>query len=495
MTRRLWDPQKKSPKHLTFFWALIGLSLIALSALLAAYSYLFGYDYRVDQMPVFWLVGGLAIAGLIYQPLPYLIRKILSRDIKNPTSLLLTMVAFGVVMRLLFIASEPVLEDDYQRYLWDGAVTANGFNPYAFSPKAARSGEPIDPRLRELSAQSDVVIKRINHQELRTIYPPVAQAVFALSHWLKPWSLITWRGLILTFDIITLWILIHLLHAVGRSPLWASLYWWNPVVIKELFNSAHMEAILLPLVLGALLLAIRKRTMLAVTSLALAAGTKLWPALLLPLLLRPLLNNLRLFFWSLGLVALIGILCVLPILLAGFDSSSGFIAYAKNWRTNSALFPAVEGLVQGILTFFNWSNINAGLAARVIIGAVLIGIVYWQSQTGFENAEDLLKRTTLIVTALFLLSPAQFPWYYLWVVPFLPFTPQRGLVLLTIMLPLYYLGFYYLANDTYYIFSNIIVWIIWIPVWGLLAYDLMPHIRKPENTGAPVEREREKGTL
>ncbi len=35
-----------------------------------------------------------------------------------------------------------MLEDDYQRYLWDGAVTAAGANPYAVSPQAARALGP-----------------------------------------------------------------------------------------------------------------------------------------------------------------------------------------------------------------------------------------------------------------------------------------------------------------------------------------------------------------
>ena len=41
----------------------------------------------------------------------------------------------GLFARLILIPSSPILEDDFYRYLWDGAVTANEFNPYVYSPQ------------------------------------------------------------------------------------------------------------------------------------------------------------------------------------------------------------------------------------------------------------------------------------------------------------------------------------------------------------------------
>ena len=102
-----------------------------------------------------------------------------------------------------------------------------------------------------------------------------------------------WRATCLGLEIATVSLLILLLRDLGRSPLWSALYWWNPVAIKEIINSAHMEAVVLPLLLLALVLAARRRTLMATLGLALAAGAKLWPALLLPLILRPLATDRR----------------------------------------------------------------------------------------------------------------------------------------------------------------------------------------------------------
>ncbi len=48
----------------------------------------------------------------------------------------------------------------------------------------------------------------MNHSYLRSIYPPVAQAAFALAHWIGPWEVSAWRLVLLLFDTMTLGLLI-----------------------------------------------------------------------------------------------------------------------------------------------------------------------------------------------------------------------------------------------------------------------------------------------
>ena len=72
---------------------------------------------------------------------------------------------------------------------------------------------------------------------------------------------------------------------------------------------------------------------------------------------------------------------------------------------------------------------------------------------------------------VFLLSPAQFPWYYTWLVPFLVVVPSPALLLLTALLPLYYLRFYLDIRDQSRLFDYGIVWVEFLPVWLLLARE------------------------
>lgn len=441
---------------------------------LAVGSFRFGYNFEVSDMPVLWFTGGLVFAGALYFVLPRLISEAAQQIPTLAKSLFWFMIVCGLAMRLALFASEPVLEDDYQRYLWDGAVSAHGFNPYAVKPEAASTSTDI--LLRSLAEASGVIIWRINHPDLRTIYPPVAQGAFAVAHIIKPWSLMSWRGLCLVFDLMTLGLLILLLGEVGRSPLWVALYWWNPVVLKELFNSAHMEAVLLPLVLGALYLAIKKRFLLSSTALAFGVGVKLWPVLLLPVLLRPLLSQPLKLIAPLAVFAGLCLVFALPVLLAGLDGSSGFVAYAKAWNTNNAFFPVLKNTFDIAIQSVGLKELDGGILARALLVAFVLAVTGWQSMLPITGAEDLIKRAAFVVAALFLVSPAQFPWYYIWVVPFLVFFPVRGLLVLSVTMPLYYSAFHFLARDSYETFTGVMVWIIWVPVWALLMFDLLPVI-------------------
>ncbi|MBU1680637.1 MAG: hypothetical protein KKD86_17575, partial [Bacteroidetes bacterium] len=47
----------------------------------------------------------------------------------------LLLIAFlSLVIKLLFVSTNPVGSDDYYRYLWDGKVQTNGTNPFQFAP-------------------------------------------------------------------------------------------------------------------------------------------------------------------------------------------------------------------------------------------------------------------------------------------------------------------------------------------------------------------------
>lgn len=447
-------------------WLALGLALTGAAAALAIASPLFGYDFAVIDMPVLPLTFGMIVSGLLFLALLRLIPSSEDLDRMAGRSLLWVMLAAGLAMRLTMLASEPVLEDDYQRYLWDGAVTAHGLNPYAILPEAAKAADPASTALGRLAVESGPVLGRVNHPRLRTVYPPAAQAMFALSHALGPWSLTAWRAVIMVLDLASVVLILLLLREVGRSPLWAAFYWWNPIVVKELFNAAHMEALVLPLVLGGLLLAVRERSLAATGVLTLAAGAKIWPVILLPLVWRPLLDTPRGLALAVSIATMGCALFAWPILSAGLDSTSGFMAFASKWKTNSALFPLIEGM-------------TTPAVARALVVAALAAVILWQCRTAPRDAEDILGKAFVIVAALFLLSPAQFPWYYLWVLPLLCLFPIPGLLVLTATLPLYYTAFYFLPRGTYETFSHGIVWVIWLPAWGLLAWQARSRIAAP----------------
>ncbi|MDH3818941.1 MAG: DUF4919 domain-containing protein, partial [Myxococcales bacterium] len=72
-----------------------------------------------------------------------------------------------------FLLAPPLLSDDLYRYLWEGRLWLEGFNPYRLSPD--------DPGLAQLR---DDLWVRINNKPLATIYPPLSQLIFVAAQWL-----------------------------------------------------------------------------------------------------------------------------------------------------------------------------------------------------------------------------------------------------------------------------------------------------------------------
>ncbi len=129
-------------KRIVIAWVALGGLLAALAGVLAAVSQHYWAGCRADRHAGHstgrrtWSVPG----SMFLLTLP-LIRASIAAGLGFDRRLLMLMIGLGMVFRMLLFWSTPAFEDDWYRYLWDGAVTANGYNPYAVSPDEAQ-GEP-----------------------------------------------------------------------------------------------------------------------------------------------------------------------------------------------------------------------------------------------------------------------------------------------------------------------------------------------------------------
>ena len=463
-------PALPSPPNLTVAWAALVTVLVLSCFAFNAWSGAFARDVALTDRPAVLLALILVAAGFVHLLTVPLILRTLRTDRAAQARCASIIIAGGLAMRLALVGSTPMFEDDWYRYLWDGGVTAHGYNPYAASPDDAQ-GEAYAYSLQPLAQHSGVVIERVNHPELTTVYPPVAQAAFALAHIISPWSLTAWRGVCLAAEIATLWLLLALLDQVGRSRLWVALYWLSPLAAKEFINSAHMDAIVMPFVLGAVLLSLRQRHLSAIATLGLAIGAKFWPVLLAPLLLRPLLGAPQRLGMAVILLAVLCLAATVPMLGTSGDPASGLTAYATHWRNNSAHYGLIEQALAVMLKPFALDARMPGMITRGVLAGLAGVFALWAARNPIDDATDMLRRLGLVTAAMVLLSPSQFPWYALWVLPFAVFTPWSGLLVMTALMPIYYASFHFLARDTYAVYRDGVVFMIWLPVWALLAYE------------------------
>jgi alpha-1,6-mannosyltransferase len=476
------------PPRLVLCWVGLGAAVFGGAVLLTSASGAFDYARDLEDYPSITFAMAMVCAGLCYAVLLPLLRATDAQKLGQRQSLLFFVALIGIAARLALFPSTPVIEDDWYRYLWDGAVTAHGYNPYAVSPGDAQT-DAYATSLQPLAQKSGVIIDRINHSELKTIYPPVAQGAFAVAHVIRPWSLWAWRAVCLLADVITFALILTLLNTVGRSLAWSALYWWNPIVLKELFNSAHSEAIMLPFLTAAIVLAVRRWHVSAAVALGFAAGVKLWPVLLAPLLFRSLLprkneNNPDASWPKLFMcAAVLGGLCVLwalPPLIGGIDKTSGFLAYAQYWQTNSAHYRPIEAVVRFLVSPFTAERETIALATKSALALAfffvvlkLAGLVPFGRALQQDDAEPskVILKAMLAILALLLLSPAQFPWYVTWILPLFAVIPLATPLAMSVLVPVYYAAFHFYAQEDFITYRTTFVWLIWVPVWLALVYD------------------------
>jgi alpha-1,6-mannosyltransferase len=365
-------------------------------------------------------------------------------------------ITIGLAMRFVWFATPAPFEDDFYRYQWDGAVVGAGFNPYKLTPEQVLQDPELPEAIVRLAAAGRSVLERINFPDLTSIYPGTAQIVFAVAQRFVPWNVDGLRLIFLLADAATLLILIALLRDLRRSPLWVALFWCNPLMVLATAATVHVDALLPPLVFGAFLAMHRCRPTLSLTLLALAAGVKIWPLLLAPLLMRGSLSDPRRLFLPVTAFVTIATATLLPLLAVSGSGHSGLNAYAVGWSNNNALFAwAIASLhwlwgeeSQGAEQLLRLSLAGAG-------GLVAIAL----AMPPVKDLRDHLTRALAVTATLFYLSPAQFPWYALWFMPLAALLQCWPLLLASVTLP------------SYYLFFPLVAFLHAAPVWASLLWQ------------------------
>lgn len=417
---------------------------IVTALMLVAIAPSFIWEIRLGDRPILGFALGIGIASLAFLAWAAVLARVPARH-GTPRKTLWLVLAVGLVARLVLIPTTPILEDDYYRYQWDGAVTAARMNPYQHPPARFVTAPVIDDLLAAVKLQPTPppggyetlardgrdTLLRVNNPHVATIYPPLAQLGFAAGHLLTPWQLTGWKIVILVAELITFALLIGALRTAGRPLLWSAIYWWHPLALKEFANSAHMDALLLPFLAGALWMAIAGRTRLMALFLAGAAGVKFWPLLIVPTLLR---RNRAAIFTGIA-VALLALVLVLPQ-LASVSSESGLTRYAADWQRNALVFPLLASAIGAVAR-------DPAALARVLVAVAVLGWVGWSWLRDRALPFDRIRAAGTAILLLILLGPTGYPWYALWLLPFAVVQPRLPYLVLMATAPAYYLDFWF----------------------------------------------------
>jgi hypothetical protein len=347
----------------------------------------------------------------------------------------------ALLYRLVMATSTPTLSDDVYRYVWDGRVQVAGLSPYAHAPDDAA-----------LLSVRDDDWSRINHPELPTVYPPLAQMIFAGLAFLGAEA----KGFKLFMGLLDFGVVLGLRWLLPRLSLPRNrivLYAWNPLAVVETAGSGHLEplgALLVLLAAGFLMVGKRAASGLA---FGCAVHAKILPLALLPGFSR------RLGWKGMTVLTVSLVALALPYALAGPVSVKGAVAYATDWEHNSFLFAGARRALEAVQPT---PHLKAGIdrlkarlgedalpwsfAYRHVWpddlgrGLVVLAALAWLFSLARRRWLDPAREAFLALGGVLLLSPTFHPWYALWVLPLAAAYASRGWLLLAALLPLSYLA-------------------------------------------------------
>ncbi len=112
------------------------------------------------------------------------------------------------------------------------------------------------------------------------------------------------------------------------------------------------------------------------------------------------------------------------------------------------------------------------LAKSIMTLVILAAVGYFFIKQGPNTNSKMWIRNIFIVIALvFLVSPVQNPWYLCWTIPFLCIFHSRSFILLSGLIGIYYLDFYFDYRDiTQY--SVFVAWLEYTPFYIYLLWEL-----------------------
>ena len=343
----------------------------------------------------------LAVAGVVYL---LAIRELFYKP-RFPRQVIVVGLVLATLWHIPFLLQPPGPDDDIHRYVWDGRVQRLGLNPYIVVPD--------DPVLAGLHTPET---RTLNNPEVPSPYPAGAQLFFRAVTAIHE-SVFALKIAFVVCDFAIVFVLLDILRRTGQGAHWVLAYAWNPLLAIAVAGSGHIDIVgVLLLLVSASALERRWRVFAAVT-FGLAVAVKFLPIVLLPLYWR----RVRLRDGALA-AAVVGLLYI-PFLNHGRIPIGSLGTYVQRFRFNDPVFAMLERVAT--------PQFIAGLA-------VLVGFVaaIWLRSRAPECSADAFAWP---IAASLLCAPVVYPWYLLWLLPFVRSAWTLPLIIWTIsIIPTYY---------------------------------------------------------
>ena len=342
----------------------------------------------------------LAVAGIAYL---LAIREFFSTA-RFPQHFILVGLVLAALWHVQFLRMPAGPDDDIHRYVWDGRVQRLGYNPYLIVPN--------DPAFSGLHTSET---RTLNHPDVPTPYPAGAELFFRAVTAIHE-STFALKVAFVLCDFAIVLLLLDILRRNRQGMHWVLAYAWNPLLATEVAGSGHID------IVGALLLLVsfyalgRQWRAVAAAAFGLAVSVKLLPIVLLPLYWK------RVRIRDAILAAIVVGLLYIPFLQREWIPIGSLATYVQSFRFNDPVFAVLERV-----------------AAPQLVTALAVLL-------GFLIAIRMRSRSSALSPDAFawpmagslLCAPVVYPWYLLWMLPFVRSLSTLPIIIWTVsIIPTY----------------------------------------------------------
>jgi alpha-1,6-mannosyltransferase len=323
----------------------------------------------------------LAVASIAYL---LAIREFFSTP-RFPSHVIVFGLALSALWHLQFLQMPPGSDDDIHRYVWDGRVQRLGYNPYLVVPS--------DTALSSLHTSET---RTLNHPDLPSPYPAGAELFFRTVTAINE-STFALKVAFVLCDFAIVLVLLDILRRSQEGLHWVLAYAWHPLLATDVAGSGHIDIVGAMLLLMSFAALGRRWRAVAAVTFGLAVAVKFLPIVLLPLYWK------RVGIRDAILAIIVVGLLYLPFLNGHWIPIGSLGTYVQSFRFNDPVFATLERLAA--------PQVVAGLA--VLVG--FAGAIWLRSRPQALSADAFAWP----IAGSLLCAPVVYPWYLLWLLPFL----------------------------------------------------------------------------
>lgn len=437
--------------------------LLALTSV--AFYLLFAYDLeRTDHVKLVTLY--IALFFLFYK-----LVQIKKEDFRF-------LISLAVLFRLLFLFAIPNLSQDFYRFIWDGRMILEGYNPYLFTPGSFILNDLFP--VAQAKALYDGM-GALNGSHLSN-YTPLNQLFFAIAGLFAGKSIIgsviIMRSLIIAADFGTLYFgkkLLDKLNIPVHNIFW---YLLNPFIIIELTGNLHFEGIMIFFLVWSLYLFQIGKWKIAALVFACSVSLKLIPLIFLPLFYQFFAVKYSERKWQMNikgvgnLFVFYSIVCAITIItfIPFFNSEliTNYTNTVRLWFQRFEFNASFYYIAREIgYTFRGYNEIAIiGKFIPIVVMAFILILTFFRKN---KSMVELITAMLLVLSVYYFMSTTVHPWYLATLLILSVFTKYKFPLVWSLVIILSYLAYANTENK-----ENL--WIIgleYLIVYGFFTWEFL----------------------